>query len=73
MGIINHTILFKKSISMYALRICRLLCSGMLMPLRVAYVVTVLPMCRNKQSISTMRNIDNNSIDPALNHLVSIV
>ena len=34
---------------MYALRICRLLCSGMLMPLRVAYVVTVLPMCRNKQ------------------------
>ena len=34
---------------MYALRICRLSCPSMLMPLRVAYVVTVLPMCRNKQ------------------------
>ena len=34
---------------MYALRICRLRYSNMLMPLRVAYVVTVLPMCRNKQ------------------------
>ena len=33
---------------MYALRICQLRCSTMLMTLRVAYVVTVLPMCRNK-------------------------
>ena len=34
---------------MLALRICRLRCSNILMPLRVACVVTVLPMCRNKQ------------------------
>ena len=35
-GIVNHTILFKKSIRMCALRICRLRSSNMLMPLRVA-------------------------------------
>ena len=45
----------------------------MLMPLRVAYVVTVLPMCRINKLISTMRNIDTNSIDATLNNLVSIV
>ena len=53
----NHTILFKKYIRMYALQICQL-----------PYPCVVI-----NRLISTMHNVDNNSIDAALNHLVSIV
>ena len=41
----------------------------MLMPLRMDYVVTIVI----NKLVSTIRNIDNNSIDATLNHLFSIV
>ena len=43
------TCYFKKNIRMCSLRICRLRCSDMLMPLLVACVLTALPWCRSKQ------------------------